>query len=51
MAQTVFEWTVIIFYFALLALPVVGIVVGLKYFPPDGDTGSGPSSDQEAPNQ
>jgi hypothetical protein len=29
-----FETLVIILYFSLLALPVVGILVGLHYFPP-----------------
>lgn len=31
-----FEYFVITVYFALLALPVVGIIIGLKYFPPEG---------------
>ena len=35
MGQHIFEFAVIVFYFALLALPVVGILVGFKYFPPE----------------
>jgi hypothetical protein len=40
-----FELLVISVYFALLALPVVGIIVGLRYFPPDLDKPAPPSKE------
>ena len=46
MAQKLFEIGVVTMYFALLALPIVGIVVGLKYFPP-GDNQEEPAPDTE----
>jgi hypothetical protein len=45
-----FETIVIMLYFAVLALPLVGIVVGLRFFPPNLDTSQPPSATEDRHN-